>query len=344
MTDFKSVYSNNFPKIIKDCGISLLISTYQAGKIIAISYDNGRLVQSVKNFDRPMGMYFHKKNLYVACRDEILTFNLNDSIINDTKHEYNSLLLPRVSYNTSFVDSHDICVDRYGSIVFANTEYSCLSKTSENWGIENIWKPPFISKIENGDRCHLNGVSSEDGLIKYITTFSKSNTSLGWKGDTFNKGTLIDISTDKILCDDLYMPHSPRFYEGYVYILESGTGTIKKVNPKNLKTENILSTKFFCRGLGIVNGVAFVGFSKIRSSNKMIYSPITKESECGVMAVDLLSNEEIGRITYHNSVSEIYDICAVPCNGTLGIISHNSEDSKKYMSTPNGSIYLGDFQ
>jgi uncharacterized protein (TIGR03032 family) len=73
-----------------------------------------------------------------------------------------------------------------------------------------VWKPPFISKIIKEDRCHLNGLAVEDGVPRYVTAVSKSDTIDGWRDRRFDGGIVIDVQSGEIVIGGLSMPHSPR--------------------------------------------------------------------------------------------------------------------------------------
>ncbi|MCU0962753.1 MAG: TIGR03032 family protein, partial [Pirellulaceae bacterium] len=50
-----SVYTNNLPAILDHFGISLAVSTYQAGKVILVRSDGGGINTHFRDFNKPMG-------------------------------------------------------------------------------------------------------------------------------------------------------------------------------------------------------------------------------------------------------------------------------------------------
>src|SRR5262249_35250641 len=54
--DLRSVHTSNLPELFDQLGISLIVSTYQAGKAIAVRSDNGRLHPHFRTFAKPMGI------------------------------------------------------------------------------------------------------------------------------------------------------------------------------------------------------------------------------------------------------------------------------------------------
>jgi len=55
---FKANFSADIPHLLNELNISLILSTYQAGKVIVIGSDGQNPYQLVRDFDRPMGMAF----------------------------------------------------------------------------------------------------------------------------------------------------------------------------------------------------------------------------------------------------------------------------------------------
>ena len=49
-------YSLSLPPLLSQLGVSLLVSTYQAGKVVAVGVADGELTLSYHNFERAMGL------------------------------------------------------------------------------------------------------------------------------------------------------------------------------------------------------------------------------------------------------------------------------------------------
>jgi len=52
----RSVHTSNLPALFDHLGISLIVSTYQAGKAIVVRNDNGALNTHFRTFAKPMGI------------------------------------------------------------------------------------------------------------------------------------------------------------------------------------------------------------------------------------------------------------------------------------------------
>ena len=110
------------------------------------------------------------------------------------------------------------------------------------------------------------------------------------------------------------MPHSPRWYQGKLYILESGKGTLATVDVNTGAVETIAELPGFTRGLTFVGPYAIVGLSQVRET---IFKelPLTEKAEernCGVWIVDLRDKSIAGFVKFHGAVQEIFDVQVLP--------------------------------
>src|SRR4051812_3620675 len=52
----RSVHTTNFPALLDQLGISLLVTTYQAGKLVVLRADQDHVNTHFRNFSKPMGL------------------------------------------------------------------------------------------------------------------------------------------------------------------------------------------------------------------------------------------------------------------------------------------------
>ncbi len=52
----RSVHTTNFPELLRQLGASLLVTTYQAGKLVVLREDDGVLNTHFRNLNKPMGI------------------------------------------------------------------------------------------------------------------------------------------------------------------------------------------------------------------------------------------------------------------------------------------------
>ena len=149
--------------------------------------------------------------------------------------------------STGELDAHDVGLLADGRIVFVNTLYNCLATASDRHSFAPLWKPPFISKIVKEDRCHLNGLAMADGVPRYVTAVSKSDTIDGWRDRRADGGIVIDVRYRQGVIGGLSMPHSPRLYGGKLWVLNSGTGELGWVDPAARRRLRIPSARLLPR-------------------------------------------------------------------------------------------------
>jgi hypothetical protein len=111
------------------------------------------------------------------------------------------------------------------------------------------------------------------------------------------------------------MPHSPRWHDGRLWLLESGTGQLVLVDPATGRRQTVAALPGFARGLALVGPYAFVGLSKIRATSAMDGVPLAERREqlkCGVAVVDLRSSQSIALLEFQTAVEEIFDVQLLP--------------------------------
>jgi uncharacterized protein (TIGR03032 family) len=81
------------------------------------------------------------------------------------------------------------------------------------------------------------------------------------------------------------MPHSPRWYQGKLWVLESGQGGLAVVDLQRGRWETVAQVPGFTRGLDFWGPLAFIGLSQVRESAVFSGIPLVerlKERTCGV--------------------------------------------------------------
>ena len=64
--DLKSVHTSNLPALFGQLQLSLVVSTYQAGKVILIRNDEGVLNTHFRTFGKPMGIAADRARLNIG--------------------------------------------------------------------------------------------------------------------------------------------------------------------------------------------------------------------------------------------------------------------------------------
>jgi uncharacterized protein (TIGR03032 family) len=333
-------FDSNFPSILFELGISIVFSTYQAGKLMSLgSLDGDRLHQIPISFKKPMGIAIKEDNIAVACLDEIEVFGRNNFIVEHKSlndKQFDAFFISRITYNTSSLDIHDLDFGQ-NKIWGVNTMFSCLVTFDMSSNFVFKWKPSFINEIVPEDRCHLNGMAMRDDLPRFVTALSKTNHKDGWRSDIMNSGVLLEVPSSTIILEGLSMPHSPRFYNNELYLLTSGNGQLIKVDVTNKTYELIYDFGKFVRGLTFIDKYAFVGTSKIRESSKTFNGLDVKENSkhAGIIIFDMKQKKVVGELSYINTIDEIFDVQILSKTLKPAIINKQDERSKQVINFAN---------
>ncbi len=211
-----------------------------------------------------MGLAWDPNRLYLSSYMQVWRL---ENLLRDGKlaeERYDFQLMPRETHITGNLDVHEMAIDANGRLIFVATEFSCLGVLDPVHSLRPIWKPPFISRIPPGDRCHMNGLGMVHGRPKYVTCVSQTDVETGWHGRPLPKGVIVDIETDRIVTGKLSMPHSPRVVEDKIYALDSGRGFVVEVDCATGSLTDVAFCPGFLRGFEIVGDYAVVTVSKPR--------------------------------------------------------------------------------
>ncbi len=223
----RSVYTQTFPEFLNQLGSSLLVSTYQTGKLICARHDAGQLNTHFRDFPRPMGLAVAPGRIAIGTRAEVLDYRNFPAVAPkiEPQGKHDACYLPRNKHFTGDIRIHEIEFAQ-GELWMVATNFSCLATLDAEHSFVPRWKPPFISQLASEDRCHLNGLCVIDDEPRYVTALGETDVAGGWRENKASGGVLIDIESGETVLRGLSMPHSPRWYDGRMWVLESGKGTI----------------------------------------------------------------------------------------------------------------------
>ena len=339
---FSFSFTPEFPELLHQLDCSLLLSTYQAGKVIAISSDGEKITQLPRNFESPMGMAIEDERMAVATRDEIILLANEPRlapIYPNKQGVYDALYFPRSTHYCGRMAVHDIAYGADG-LVGVNTAFSCLFHLDDTYNFVPIWRPPFITAIASEDRCHLNGMALVDGKPKYVTALGTTDTPGGWRDDKLTGGILMDVDSNEILLDGLPMPHSPRVIDGELYLLLSASGELVRVNPDG-GYDTLCQVDGFLRGMVRWGDYLFIGCSKLRKTHTFGDLPLARNTSvfCGVVIIHKDTGALVSQIKYINSCEEIYDVQILPHILRPNILGTGNDTHKLGLSTPDSTFW-----
>ena len=338
--------SRQFVPWLYEQNLSLVFTTYQAGKVFFIGLEpTGKLAIFERTLDRCMGLYATGNSLYISTLYQLWRFE-NTLAPGETHNDHDAIYLPQISYVTGDLDIHDIVVDDQEKIIFANTLFSCLATVSQTHSFVPVWKPPFISKLAAEDRCHLNGLALKDSKPKYVSVISKSDVNEGWRQKRHGGGCIIDIDSNEIVIEGLSMPHSPRWYQDKLWVLNSGTGEFGYADLQTGKFEAITFCPGYQRGLAFHHHFAIVGISESRHTKTLSGLPLDEKlaakdttARCGLLVIDLKTGDIVHSLNIEGVVNELYDIAVLPQIRRPMAIGFRSDEIRRVITIGNNDAF-----
>lgn len=307
-------FSEDLASVLEAIQATLVVSTYQAGKLALIGSHREQLKLSFHNFDRPMGVAVHPQGnrLAIAARDKIWFLNNAAEIAPSIEPAgtHDACFVTRSAQVTGDIQSHELAWGN-DELWVVNTSFSCLCTLDQQYSFVPRWQPPFISGLAAEDRCHLNGLAMLDGQPKYVTVMAESDQAGGWRENKVETGCVIEVESGEVVGRGFAMPHSPRIHHGNVFVLDSGRGALVRLDPATGSKDVVARFPGYVRGLAIHGRLAFVGLSKIRETSTFGGVPIAEDRErlkCGVGIVDLTRGSLVGQFEFMSGVDEIFDV------------------------------------
>ncbi|MFO0957352.1 MAG: TIGR03032 family protein [Isosphaeraceae bacterium] len=315
----RAVHSTSFPGLLRRLNVSLLVTTYQAGKLVIVRDDGDHLNTHFRSLAAPMGLALDGGRLAIGTTIQVWEYADVPAVADrlEPAGRHDACFLPRASHVTGNILGHEMAYGAGGELWIVNTRFSCLCTLDRSASFTPRWRPPFVSALEPTDRCHLNGLGMVDGRPRFVTALGESDGPAGWRPNKARGGILMDVASGEVIARGLSMPHSPRWHGGRLWVCESGSGTLGIVDPGTGRYEPIAAMPGFTRGLDLVGGIAFVGLSQVRESAVFSGIPITERlpeegRACGVCAVDLATGGVVAVLRFEEAVQEVFAVAALP--------------------------------
>jgi uncharacterized protein (TIGR03032 family) len=322
-------HSASLPDVLIQAGCSLLVSTYQAGQLASIGVDTGS--ESVSfgfhRFDQAMGVAVGRDRVAVGAKGQVWFLREHSELAGqlDPPGRYDRAYLAHSSVVTGSIQCHEIAwgtspdgpegAEGPEDLWIVNTAFSCLVGLDDEHSFVPRWRPPFITALAAEDRCHLNGLAMRDGLPAYVTVMAQTDRPGGWREDRITSGAILDVPSGQPVTTGLAMPHSPRWYDGQLYVLNSGMGHLQRVDLATGQRDVVAMLPGYARGLAIHRGYAFVGLSRIRETAIFGGAPIAEfhdQLKCGLGVIDLATGTTVATLEFTSGLEEIFDVQVVP--------------------------------
>ena len=321
------VASRGFSPWLATADVSVVFSTYRMGKIFFLGRKTEqRLSVFERTFSGSMGIWTDTQTLWLASAYQVWRFE-NMLPRGKMDGEFDALYVPLQSTTTGDLKAHDVTVDQDGQVYFVSSLFSCVAKLDPRQSFSPYWRPAFVSELVPEDRCHLNGLCCVDGRPRFVTACAQTDANYAWRERKRDGGCVVDMESNEVIVEGLSMPHSPRYADGRLWLLNSGLGQFGYVDRRAGRFEPVAFCPGFARGLAIVGQYAIVGLSRPRDSTFLgleldrelaqhSCSPI-----CGLALIDIERGEVVHQVHVLGDIEELYDVAALPgirCPKALG--------------------------
>jgi uncharacterized protein (TIGR03032 family) len=310
---------------LHEAGVSVALTTYQAGRIIFIGLrPDGTLRAHERLIEQCQGLCVAGDDIWVSGKT--MLWRMRNAVPPGmmTERGADRLFIPREGRVTGALDIHDIGFGVLGDMVapapiFVATQYNCLATISDRAAFRPLWRPPFVSALVPEDRCHMNGLAMDNGAPAYVTAVSASDVQDGWRDRRQDGGVVVHVPSGEIVARGLSMPHSPRLHQGRLWLLNSGTGELGVIDPRDGSFTPVAFVPGYARGLALFGRYAVIGLSRPRH-NQTFEGLALEEAlrtrdaaaRCGLVVVDIETGQTVQWLRFEHTIDELYDVALLP--------------------------------
>ena len=144
----RSIHTNTFAEVLRHLGVSLWVTTYQAGKLVILRADDSGVTTHFRNFARPMGLALDGDRLAIGTATEIREFHNLPAVASklEPPERHDACFLPRTAHATGDVQIHEMAWSQ-GELWFVNTRFSCLCTRSDCYSFVPRWRPASLAGL-----------------------------------------------------------------------------------------------------------------------------------------------------------------------------------------------------
>ena len=330
--------SRDFAAWLSERRVAIALTTGESGRLVLVGAgENGRLSVFLRTFDGAYGLHVSGQTLLMATSFQIWRFE-NTVAPGRSASGYDKLYVPRVAYTTGEVNAGDLGIAADGTILFANSLFSCVAAASVEFSFTPVWRPSFVSRLLPEDRCHLTGFALEDGLLRYVSAASASDDPAGWVRGIANAGLVMDAATDAVVAEGLALPLAPRLHERRLWLDEAASGLFGFIHLDSTAFEEVAFCPGWLAGLAFVDGYAVVATSIMRNGRGMGGLPLEHnletyraKAQTAVCIIDLASGE-VAHWMRFDGLPEIRDVAVMRETQRPAALGLAGEDIRRVLS------------
>lgn len=330
--------SRDFAAWLADRRVAVALSTGATGRLVLVgAAPDGKLSVFLRGFDGAFGLHGDGQTLLLATAFQIWRFE-NTVAPGRSALGYDKLFVPRLAHTTGEVNAGDLAIAADGTILFANTLFSCVAAASAEYSFTPVWRPAFITRLLPEDRCHLTGFALEHGLLRYVSMAAASDESGGWTRDVAGGGLVVEAATDATVAEGLALPVAPRLHAGRLWLDEAASGLFGFIHLGSGGFEEVAFCPGWLSGLAFVDGYAVVATSISRNRRGMGGLPLehnlatySAKAQTALCVIDLASGEVAHWIRF-DGLPEISDVAVLPETVQPAALGLAGEDIRRVLS------------
>ncbi|MDJ0948136.1 MAG: TIGR03032 family protein [Alphaproteobacteria bacterium] len=310
--------SKGFVDWLSDTGVSVVFTAPRSGKIYFVGLNENRTLSVFeRGFEKARAIHGVHDTLYLGSLYQLWRF---ENVLSEGQEAegYDRLYLPQTAYTTGDLDIHDIATDDQGEIYFVNTLFNCIATVSDRHSFLPVWRPSFVESLTAGDRCHLTGMAMVDGEIAYATVAGRSDRVDGWRDDVWDGGSLIEVPSGRTVVSGLSLPHGPRFRDGKLWLMDSGSGHFGHVDLDRGVFEPMVLCPGYLRDIDFVDRFAVVAISARRDGvvidGLKLGGNLEEKNaypQCAIAVIDLEEGALVHWMRLTGSIQEIGGVAAL---------------------------------
>jgi len=335
--------STHFAAWLARADVSLALTTYQAGRLFFIGRKpDGGVRAHERMIEQCQGLWTDGQTLWTSGLWTLWRFENALPPGTLTASGADRKFVPREGRITGRTDIHDIAIaeiDGAPRPIFVNTLFSCLATISDAASFRPVWKPKFISRLAPEDRCHLNGLAMDGRRPAYVSAVSSSDVADGWRERRRDGGVIIDVATGEKVATGLSMPHSPRLYDGRLWVLNSGEGEFGTVDPATGAFTAVCFCPGYARGLAFTGRHAVIGLSRPRHNQTFAGLALDERlaakdaaPRSGLLVVDIDTGAVVEWLRFEHTIDELYDVAVMPGVRQAEAVGFVADDIQRELS------------
>lgn len=335
--------STHFAEWLARADVSVALTTYQAGRLFFIGRKpDGGVRAHERMIEQCQGLWTDGQSLWTSGLWTLWRFENALRPGTRTASGADRKFVPREGRITGRTDIHDIAIAEIDGVsrpIFVNTLFSCLATISDTASFRPVWMPKFISHLAPEDRCHLNGLAMDGRRPAYVSAVSSSDVADGWRERRRDGGVIIDVATGEKVATGPSMPHSPRLYDGRLWVLNSGEGEFGTVDPATGAFTPVCFCPGYARGLAFAGRHAVIGLSRPRHNQTFAGLALDERlaakdavPRSGLLVVDIDTGNVVEWLRFEHTIDELYDVAVLPGVRQAEAVGFVADDIQRELS------------